>query len=81
MKFFSRHSKVKGITQNGADYLPGSIAAWNLGGGTNHIGIVSNVKSADGQRYLIVHNISGGRVLEDSLFSYRIIGRCRYGKR
>ena len=37
-------------------------------------------KSDDGQRYLIVHNIGGGQVLADCLFSFKIIGHYTYGR-
>jgi len=80
MKFFSRHGTVKKITQNAEDYLPGDIVCWNLYGGITHIGIVSNRKSKDDKRYLIIHNIGGGQVLEDVLFEYKIIGHYIYGK-
>ncbi len=60
-------------------YIPGDIVCWNLGGAITHIGIVSDQKSSDGERYLIVHNIGGGQVLADCLFSYKIIGHYRYG--
>lgn len=78
MIFFERHGEDLGITQNGNDYKPGDIVCWSLGGGITHIGIVSNVKSNDGQRYQIVHNIGSGQVLEDCLFSFTIIGHYRY---
>jgi len=78
MTFFSRHGVVKPISTRPNDYKPGDIVCWNLGGGLTHIGIVSNKKSADGQRYLIVHNIGAGQVLEDCLFSYKIIGHYQY---
>lgn len=80
MTFFSRHGTVKPLTENPRDYLPGDIVCWNLGGGVTHIGIVVKKKSADGKRYLIVHNIGQGQVLEDCLFSYTIIGHYRYEK-
>ena len=80
MTFFARHGIVKQTTSNPKDYQHGDIVCWNLGGGIMHIGIVSGKKSADGQRYLIVHNIGAGQVLEDCLFSYKIIGHYRYGK-
>jgi uncharacterized protein YijF (DUF1287 family) len=79
MKFFERHGVVKDITDNPKDYLAGDIICWNLGGSTTHIGLVVDKKSADGKRYLIVHNIGAGQVLEDCLFSYKIIGHYRYG--
>lgn len=78
MTFFSRHGTTLPISENASDYLPGDIICWNLGGGTTHIGIVVNTKSSDGNRYLIVHNIGQGQVMEDCMFNYRIIGHYRY---
>lgn len=78
MTFFSRHGTVKKITDNPVDYQPGDIVCWNLGGAVTHIGIVSRKRSTDGKRHLMVHNIGGGQVLEDCLFSYKIIGHYRY---
>lgn len=80
MKFFERFGTVKTITKNSEDYLPGDIVCWNLGGAITHIGIVSNKKSTDGKRPLIVHNIGAGQVLEDCLFNFKIIGHYRYQK-
>jgi hypothetical protein len=80
MVFFSRHGKVKPITNKPDDYIPGDIVCWDLGGGITHIGIVVNRKSSNNKQYLIVHNIGGGQVLEDCLFNYDIIGHYRYGK-
>jgi len=78
MVFFSRHGKVKAITDRSGDYLPGDIVCWDLGGGITHIGIVVDRKSTDGSRYLIVHNIGGGQVLADCLFGFRVIGHYTY---
>ena len=78
MTFFDRKNASKPITDNPKDYLPGDIVCWNLGGGTNHIGIVVSIKSRDGQRNMIVHNIGQGQVLEDCLFDFKIIGHYRY---
>ena len=80
MTFFVRHGKVKSITNNPEDYKPGNIVCWDLGKGITHIGIVSNKKSLDKKRYLIVHNIGEGQVLEDCLFEFKIIGHYQYGK-
>ncbi len=80
MVFFERHGSVKPITDNPDDYQPGDIVCWNLGGAVTHIGIVVNRKSRDGKRYLIVHNIGGGQVMEDCLFDFKIIGHYRYQK-
>ncbi|SFU33460.1 hypothetical protein SAMN05216480_101815 [Pustulibacterium marinum] len=80
MTFFKRKGTEKPITQNASDYHPGDIVCWNLGGAITHIGIVVNKKSVDGKRYLIVHNIGGGQVLEDCLFDFKIIGHYHYQK-
>lgn len=80
MKFFERNGRVKPITENAIDYIPGDIVCWNLGGAITHIGIVINKKSNDGERFLIVHNIGSGQVIEDCLFDFRIIGHYRYPK-
>ncbi|UII20279.1 DUF1287 domain-containing protein [Fulvivirga ligni] len=78
MTFFSRYGKVKSISRNSNDYTPGDIVCWDLGRGITHIGIVSNRKSTDQKRYLIIHNIGGGQVIEDMLFDYEIIGHYEY---
>jgi uncharacterized protein YijF (DUF1287 family) len=80
MTFFARHGTVLQITTNPKDYSPGDIVCWNLGGSVSHIGIVAGRKSADGKRYLIVHNIGAGQVMEDCLFNFKIIGHYRYAK-
>ena len=80
MTFFSRHGEVKNMSKDPNDYLPGDIVCWSLSGGLTHIGIVSNKKAFWGNRYLIVHNIGAGQVLEDCLFDYKIIGHYRYKK-
>lgn len=78
MTFFGRQGVTKSITVNAADYLPGDIVCWNLGGAITHIGIVTDQKSIDGKRNKIVHNIGNGQVLEDCLFRFKIIGHYRY---
>lgn len=80
MTFFNRKGTSKPITTNSTDYLPGDIVCWNLGGSVTHIGIIVNRKSSDGQRFLLVHNIGGGQVLEDCLFNFKIIGHYQYKK-
>jgi uncharacterized protein YijF (DUF1287 family) len=80
MTFFTRHGTIKLKTQHASDYVPGDIVCWNLGGGITHIGIVVHQKSDDGKRYMLVHNIGGGQVVEDCLFSFTIIGHYTYQK-
>lgn len=78
MKYFERFGEVLPKSEVKSDYKPGEIICWNLGGGLTHIGIVSSRKAADGKSHLIVHNIGSGQVLEDCLFSWKIIGRYRF---
>lgn len=78
--FFSKFGKEKSIEANPTFYIPGDIVTWILPGNLTHIGIVVNKKSADGKRFLIVHNIGGGQVLEDVLFKYTITGHYQYPK-
>jgi hypothetical protein len=78
MVFFARHGEDLAKSDDPKDYLPGHIVAWDLGGGTTHIGIVIDQKSDDGKRNLIVHNIGNGQEISDCLFSFRIIGHYRY---
>jgi len=78
MTFFKRKGAEKPITKNAMDYIPGDVVCWNLGGAITHIGIVVKKKSKDGKRYLIVHNIGAGQVLEECLFNFKINGQYRY---
>lgn len=80
MTFFERHGVNLSITQNPTDFKPGDVVCWNLGGGTTHIGIVSKKKIENGERFLIIHNIGSGQVLEDMLFDFKIIGHYKYKK-
>jgi len=80
MVFFARHGEEKIISKRSEDYLPGDIVCWDLGDKITHIGLVVHQRSADGKRYLIVHNIGAGQVVADCLFEYTIIGHYRYMK-
>ncbi len=85
MTFFKAKNAELKVTKTEADYKPGDIVTWNLQNknvvsGITHIGIVTNIKSNDGKRYKIAHNIGAGNQLEDMLFDYTIIGHFRYKK-
>lgn len=77
MVFFGRKGETLPITSNGADFKPGELVTWDLGGGVPHIGIVVDRKSASG-RYMIAHNIGRGPKVEDVLFRWKITGHYRY---
>lgn len=76
--FFSRKGENLAITDRAADYAPGDIVTWDLGGGLTHIGIVVNQKPRFFNRYMIVHNIGRGPKVEDVLFEWKITGHYRY---
>ncbi|MFN2576529.1 MAG: DUF1287 domain-containing protein [Pyrinomonadaceae bacterium] len=76
--FFARKGKSLSTNNVSENFLPGDIVTWDLGGGTDHVGILVNVWYKPSQRYLIVHNIGGGTRMEDALFSWKITGHYRY---
>ena len=80
MMFFKRQGISLPVTASPVDYLPGDIVFWSLGRGISHVGIVINRRSADGERYLVVHNIGRGQVIEDCLFKFEITGHFHYEK-
>ncbi len=77
--FFGRKGKTLSITQNANNYKTGEIVTWMIHDKLPHIGIITHLKSKDGKRNLIVHNVGNGQVLEDCLFSYTIVGHFQYG--
>ena len=83
--FFKRHGQSLPVTANAADYKPGDVVTWDLKGTRccgfarlAHMGIISDKRSSDGKRPLVVHNIGAGTRLEDMLFTYTITGHYRY---
>ena len=78
MKYFERAGKSVPITDEPDDYLPGDIVAWDLGGGTYHIGMVTNMLSETQRECLIVHNIGAGTRVEDVLLNWTIKGHYRF---
>lgn len=78
--FFERKGKKLQVTENPNDYKTGEIVTWMINGKLPHIGIITNKKSPDEKRPMIVHNVGAGQVLEDCLFAYPIVGHFKYGK-
>ncbi len=78
--FFERKGQKLAVSQNPNDYKTGEIVTWMINDKLPHIGIITHLKSDDGKRPMIVHNVGGGQVLEDCLFSYTIVGHFRYGE-
>lgn len=75
---FKRKGKVLAVSTDGSKYQAGELVTWMLAGNLPHIGIVTDKKSSDGKRPLIVHNIGAGPKLEDILFKYPITGHYYY---
>lgn len=78
--FFTRFGKSLEVTDKASDYKTGDLVTWMINDKMPHIGIVTNRKSADGKRNLIVHNVGAGQVLEDCLFQYKITGHYQFKK-
>jgi uncharacterized protein len=78
MVFFSHKGEALKISIDDADYAPGDLVTWDLGGSVPHIGIVVDQKAPQSGRHLIVHNIGQGPKMEDVLFQWRITGHYRY---
>lgn len=76
--FFQRHGETLAVTKNPDDYQPGDIVTWRLGNRLPHIGIVTDKRSLEGDRPMIVHNVGAGTVLEDVLLAYPLSGHYRY---
>src|SRR5438445_6619702 len=75
--FFRRKGSSISTNSEGENFLPGDVVTWDLGFGTEHVGIVVNVWYKPSQHYLIVHNIGGGTRMEDALFTWKITGHYR----
>ena len=76
--YFERKGKSLPISNNPENYSPGDVVSWDLGGGVDHIGAVTNVWSDTSQSYMMVHNIGAGAKVENVLFAWRITGHYRY---
>ena len=77
--FFERKGKKLEVSDNPNDYKTGEIVTWMINGKLPHIGIITHKKSTEGNP-MIVHNVGGGQVAEDCLFSWEIVGHFKYNK-
>jgi len=78
MTYFTRQGKSLPFSDRSDNFLPGDIVTWDLGLGSEHIGMAVNVWYKPSQRYLIVHNIGAGTRMDDVLFAWKITGHYRY---
>jgi len=76
--FFGRKGTKLSVSKDPKDYKTGEIVTWMINDKLPHIGIITNKKSEDGKRNLIVHNVGDGQVLEDCLFEYKIVGHYSF---
>jgi uncharacterized protein YijF (DUF1287 family) len=76
--FFERHGNSFAPSTSGANFKPGDVVAWALADGRPHIGLVTEQRSDDGQRPLVMHNIGFGPQIEDMLFELKVTGHYRY---
>lgn len=75
--FFRRRGAERPRSPDARAYEPGDLVTWMLPGNLPHIGIVADLRTAEG-RPLIVHNIGRGPEVEDILFRFPITGHYRY---
>lgn len=76
-RWFERQGWSLPVSADAADYRAGDVVTWDLGRGQTHIGIVSDRRSRDRRRPLVLHNIARGTQEEDVLFAYTVTGRYR----
>lgn len=76
--YFRRFGESLPVSASWESYVPGDLVTWMLPGNLPHIGLVSNRKSADGKRPLIIHNIGAGPKEEDALEVAPITGHYRF---
>ena len=76
--YFRRRGVALTVTRDMGGYVPGDVVTWMLPGNLPHIGLVTDRRSADGERPLMVHNIGRGPELEDMILGFPITGHYRY---
>jgi uncharacterized protein YijF (DUF1287 family) len=76
MAFFKRQGWSEPVSAKAADFKPGDVVAWDLGGGVTHIGIISDRQSTDAIP-LVIHNIGQGVKEDNILFRHKMIGHYR----
>jgi uncharacterized protein YijF (DUF1287 family) len=76
--YFRRRGAQLPVTREARDYRPGELVTWMLPGNVPHIGLVTDRRSVDDERPLMVHNIGRGPEVEDMLFDFPITGHYRY---
>ena len=76
--FLKRKQADLRVSNNPLDYKPGDLVTQLIGNRLPHIALVSDRKSLDGSRNLVIHNIGGGTQEEDYLFGSPLTGHYRF---
>jgi uncharacterized protein YijF (DUF1287 family) len=77
-RFFLRRGAGLSKPADPSGYRPGDLVTQRVGSDLPHIAIVSDRRSADGLRPLVVHNIGAGTRTEDTLAVFPAIYRFRF---
>ena len=76
--FLKRKNAELKVSNKPLDYRPGDLITQLISNKLPHIAIVSDKKSPNGSRNLVIHNIGGGAQEEDYLFGSPITGHYRF---
>ncbi len=79
-RWFARQRRALPASLRARDYRPGDVVSWELPGGLDHVGVVSDRRAGSGTeaRPLVVHNIGQGAQEEDVLFAWKQTGHYRW---
>jgi uncharacterized protein len=77
--FFTRKGVALMLSGYPIEVAPGDVVTMTLPGNLPHIGIVSDARSSDDERFLLIHNIGRGAQEEDLLFAFKRTGHFRFG--
>lgn len=75
--YFKRIGAAIPLGLTAAEYKPGDIVTWRIGGRLPHIGIISDTLSPAGVP-LVIHNMGGGTREEDILFAFPRVAQVRF---
>lgn len=77
-RFLERRGKAVSPRNPDSDFKAGDTVSWRLNSGLPHIGLVSDKRTADGSRPLVIHNIGRGTQEEDVLLAWKRVGHYRW---
>ena len=77
-RFFLRKGADLPRPDHPSDYRPGDMITQRIASSLPHIAMISDRKTTDGRRPLVVHNIGAGTRSEDTLEAFPVIHRFRF---